>query len=185
MTRRTIIGIIFVVAALLKLASMWNIIHLDWLWQHPWPEYFGVFLIFYIGVELILYSFSHDRDQWLLRPLPISDTGKRMCCAARFGADAYAFHGEAFHGARLDAFCGGVRMDLHEAVITEDEELDLHTFLGGIELIVPSCVNVTVKSHNFIGTVDDKTDKRTTPGTPCLHIVASNFLGGVSVGNED
>ena len=36
------------------------------------------------------------------------------------------YHGETFHGARLDAFCGGIRMDLREAVITEDEESELN-----------------------------------------------------------
>jgi hypothetical protein len=55
-----------------------------------------------------------------------------------------------FHGARLDAFCGGIRMDLREAVITEDEEIDIHTFMGGIELLVPVDVNVIVKSRSFI-----------------------------------
>ena len=101
MNRRTIIGIIFVVAALLKLANMWGIIKLNWLWEHPWPEYFAVFLILYIGVELIIYGFSHDSGQWLQRPLPLGDSGKRMCCSASFGADEYAFDGEPFHGVRL------------------------------------------------------------------------------------
>ena len=65
-------------------------------------------------------------------------------------------HGEAFHGARLDAFCGGIRLDLREAVITEDEEIDIRTFCGGIELFVPTMVNVKVKSQSFLGGVDIK-----------------------------
>ena len=40
--------------------------------------------------------------------------------------------------------------------ITEDEEIDIHTFFGGIEIIVPTTVNVEVKSQNFIGGVDIK-----------------------------
>ena len=184
MNRRTIIGIIFVVAALLKLANMWGIIQLNWLWEHPWPEYFAVFLILYIGVELIIYGFSHDSGQWLQRPLPLGDSGKRMCCSASFGADEYAFDGETFHGARLDALCGGIRMDLRRAVISEDEEIDIHTFAGGIELLVPKNVNLSVKSHNFMGSVDNNTDKRTIPGAPCLHVVASNFFGGVNIKYE-
>ena len=152
MNRRTIIGIIFVVAALLKLANMWGIIKLNWLWEHPWPEYFAVFLILYIGVELIIYGFSHD--------------------------------GEPFHGVRLDALFGGIRMDLRKAVITEDEEIDIHTFAGGIELLVPKNVNLQVKSHNFLGSISDDTNHQTIPGAPCLHIVASNFFGGVNIKYE-
>ena len=184
MNRRTIIGIIFVVAALLKLANMWGIIKLNWLWEHPWPEYFAVFLILYIGVELIIYGFSHDSGQWLQRPLPLGDSGKRMCCSASFGADEYTFDGEPFHGVRLDALFGGIRMDLRKAVITEDEEIDIHTFAGGIELLVPKNVNLQVKSHNFLGSISDNTSHQTISGAPCLHIVASNFFGGVSIKHE-
>ena len=184
MNRRTIIGIIFVVAALLKLANMWGIIKLNWLWEHPWPEYFAVFLILYIGVELIIYGFSHDSGQWLQRPLPLGDSGKRMCCSASFGADEYTFDGEPFHGVRLDALFGGIRMDLRKAVITEDEEVDIHTFAGGIELLVPKNVNLQVKSHNFLGNISDNTNHQTIPGAPCLHIVASNFFGGVNIKYE-
>ena len=75
---------------------------------------------------------------------------------ARTGGDEYVYRGETFHGARLDAFCGGIRMDLREATITEDEEIDIHTFCGGIELFVPNHVNVVVKSRSFIGGVDVK-----------------------------
>ena len=38
MKRRTIIGIIFIVVALLKLADLWGIWYIDWLWKHPWPK---------------------------------------------------------------------------------------------------------------------------------------------------
>lgn len=179
MNRRTIIGIIFIVAALLRLADMWGIVHLNW--EHSWTEYFGPVLLLYVGFELLIYSFRHNRSQWLQRQLPLGEDGKRVCCAVRFGADEYAYKGETFHGARLDAFCGGLRMDLRQAVITQDEEIDVHTFLGGVELLVPEGINVNVTSHSFIGGVGNEIPNREIPGAPCLHIVASNFLGGVNV----
>ena len=184
MRRRTIIGIIFIVAGLLKLADMWNIMQLEWLWQQPWTTYFVVGLIIYIGIELIISSYQHHPDQWLKRPLPIGDDGKRIVCVARYGSDEYVFHGEPFRGARLDAFCGGLRLDLREAVITEDEEIDIHTFMGGVELIVPDRLNVKTKSRSFIGGVGNETNRNVKDGAPTLHIVASNFLGGVSIKNN-
>ena len=51
-----------------------------------------------------------DRDQWLRRPLPIGDEGKRIHCSVHYGADEYVYQGETFKGARLDAFCGGISM---------------------------------------------------------------------------
>ena len=183
MTRRTIIGIIFVVAALLKLFSMWGIIHFDWLWQHPWPEYFGVAILLYIGTELIIFGFSHNNSQWLQRPIPLNEYGKRICCAVRFGGDEYIYHGETFKGARLDAFCGGIRLDLREAVFNEDEEIDIHTFMGGIVLVLPTTINVVVKSRSFIGGVGNEMPSNIIPHAPTLHIIASNFFGGVNIKN--
>ena len=93
------------------------------------------------------------------------------------------YHGEPFHGAYLDAFCGGIRLDLRNALITEDEEIDMRTFIGGIELYVPSNVNVLVKSRSFIGGVSNKSLRNAEETAPCLHIVASNFIGGIDIKN--
>lgn len=183
MNRRTLIGLIFIVGALLKLADMWGIIHLEWLWQRPRMEYFGVFLILYIGVELVISGFRNNRSQWLQHPVPVGDNGKRICCAVHYGADEYTYHGEPFHGAKLDAFCGGLRLDLRDAVISEDEEIDIHTYLGWVELLVPSEVNVVVKSRSFIGGTDNETVKSLNENAHCLHIISSNMFGGVNIRN--
>lgn len=183
MSRRTIIGIIFIVAALLKLADMWSIIHLNW--DHSWTQYFGPLLLLYIGCELVIYSYKKNPSQWLQRPLPLGEDGKRICCFVRFGGDQYIYKGETFHGARLDAFCGGLRLDLRNAVISEDEEIDIHTFLGGVELLVPENVNVVVNSHSFIGGVGNETVPCPDKGAHRIHISASNFLGGVSVKHSE
>ena len=179
MSRRKIVGIIFIVAALLKLADMWGILHLNW--DHSWTQYFGPLLLLYIGCELVIYSYQKSPSQWLQRPLPLGEDGKRICCTARFGGDEYIYRGETFHGARLDAFCGGIRLDLRGAVINEDEEIDIHTFLGGVELLVPKTVNVVVNSHSFIGGVGNETVTCTDQDARRIHVSASNFLGGVSI----
>jgi hypothetical protein len=184
MKLRTLIGIIFIAASLVKLASIWGLIQPDWVEsvsQQSWTVYFAPLLLIYIGVVQIIESFKEDRDQWLRRPLPIGEDGKRIYCAVSYGADEYIFRGEPFHGAHLRAFCGGLRMDLRNAVITEDEEIDIHTFLGGVVLYVPTSVNVVVRSRSFIGGVGNETDRNVKPDAPCLHIVARNLCGGVSV----
>ena len=185
MKTRTIIGLLLMVAGLWKLANMWGIVENDWLWRQPWTAYVAPALLLHLGAATIVDSYRQDPDQWLQRPLPIGEDGKRICCSVHYGGDEYVYHGETFHGARLDAFCGGIRMDMREAVITEDEVIDIHTFLGGVELIVPSHVKVTVKSRSFIGGVGNHTshDDQHPTDVPCLHIVVSNFLGGVDIKN--
>ena len=186
MKPRTIIGILFIVASLLKLATLWGILHWSWfetMTEGPWCMYFCIFVLLYVGVHLIIDSFRGDSDQWLQRPLPIGEDGKRIRCSAHYGGDKYVYHGETFHGARLDAFCGGIRMDLREAVITEDEEIDIRTFCGGIEIFVPTTVNVDVKSQSFIGGVGNHARGNADSTAPTLHVIASNFLGGVDIKN--
>ena len=186
MKPRTVIGALFVVASLLKLATLWGILHWSWfetMSEGRWAMYFCIFILLWVGVHLIVESYRRDPDQWLQRPLPIGEDGKRICCSVHYGGDEYVYHGEAFHGARLDAFCGGIRIDLREAVITEDEEIDIHTFCGGIELIVPTTVNMEVKSRSFIGGVGNHVTHATDPKAPTIHIVASNFFGGVDIKN--
>jgi len=185
MKRRTIVGIIFIAAALLRLIDMWGICHLEFTGQQPWTTYFGVFLVLYIGIELVISSYQQDPDQWLQRPIPPAEEGKRMCCSVRYGGDKYIFRGEPFHGARIDVFCGGIRLDLRKAVITEDEEIDIHSFMGGVELIVAEDINVEVKNRNFIGSVANRTNRSTKTDGHCLHIIASNMFGSVSIKNKE
>ena len=159
MKPRTIIGLVFIVASLTKLATIWGFIKWEWfarVSEEPWVTYFCIGLLIYVGVSLVIDSYRRDPDQWLQRPLPIGENGKRICCSVRYGGDEYIYRGEPFHGARLDAFFGGIRMDLRNAAITEDEEIEIHTFFGGIELFVPQTVNVLVKSRSFIGGVKMK-----------------------------
>ena len=184
MKPRTIIGIVFIVASLTKLATIWGIIEWNWfakVSEEPWVTYFCICLLIYVGVSLIIDSYRRDPDQWLQRPLPIGEDGKRICCSVHYGGDEYIYRGEPFHGARLDAFCGGIRMDLRNATITEDEEIEIHTFCGGIELFVPQTVNVVVKSRSFIGGVGNHASRIAGKDAPCLHIIANNFLGGVDI----
>ena len=186
MKPRTIIGILFIVASLLKLATLWGILHWSWfetISEGPWAMYFGIFVLLYVGVHLVIDSYRRDPDQWLQRPLPIGEDGKRICCSVHYGGDEYIYRGESFHGARLDAFCGGIRMDLRGAVIAEDEEIEIHTFCGGIEFLVPQTVNVVVQSRSFIGGVGNHSSRITGEDAHCLHIIANNFLGGVDIVN--
>ena len=161
---------------------MWGIVQLNW--DHSWTEYFGPVLLLYVGIEMLIYSLSHNPSQWLQRPLPDGEDGKRMCCSVRFGADEYVYRGEPFRGARLDALCGGLRLDMRQALINEDEEIDIHTFLGGVEILVPANVNVIVNSHDFLGGVSDETVKSPDSVFRTIHITARNFLGGVSIKHQ-
>lgn len=186
MKTRTIIGIVLIIASLTKLATIWGLIKWSWfanVSEGPWATYFCICLLIYVGMSLLIDSYRRDPDQWLQRTLPIGEDGKRIYCSVHYGGDEYVYRGEPFHGAHLDAFCGGIRMDLRNATVTEDEEIEIHTFCGGIELFVPQTVNVVVKSRSFIGGVGNHASRIAGKEAPTLHIIAYNFLGGVDIKN--
>ena len=184
MKTKGLVGIILVTGCLLKIATLTGLIHIVWLERvESWETYFSLFILLYVGLWLIFDSIRSNRDLWIQRPIPRSKEGQRIDCAVSFGGDEYTYNGEPFHGARLVTKCGGIRMDLRNAKITKDEEIDISTFMGGVELFVPTSVNIEVKSRSFIGGVGNETLKSIHPDAPCLHIVASNILGGVSVRN--
>ena len=120
---KIVVGIIMVVALLLKLAVMLGILHLSWLENEPSDSlelYLAIFILLYLGCWLIIDGFRSDPGQWLQRPLPLNEDGKRISCSASFGGDEYIYKGETFHGARLEATFGGIRLDLRNAVINEE-----------------------------------------------------------------
>ena len=101
MKPRTFIGLVFIVASLTKLATIWGFIKWEWfsrVSEEPWVTYFTICLLIYVGVSLIIDSYRRDPDQWLQRPLPIGEDGKRICCSVRYGGDEYIYRGEPFHG---------------------------------------------------------------------------------------
>lgn len=57
--------------------------------------------------------------------------------------------------------------------------------MGGIELIVPKEINIVVKSRSFIGGVSNHAGMSVKNGAPSLHVIASNFFGGVSIRDKD
>ncbi|MCR4764573.1 MAG: cell wall-active antibiotics response protein [Bacteroidaceae bacterium] len=180
------VGIILVLGSSLKLATMVGIIHLNWLdggTSDALELYLALFILLYVGIWLIINGFDTNADQWLQRPLPLNEDGKRILCQVSFGGDEYIYRGETFHGARLEANCGGIRLDLRNATFTEDEEIDIRTLFGGVELWVPPTINIEIKSRSFIGGVGNEATKCANPEAPCLHIIASNIFGGVAIRN--
>ena len=109
-----IIGILLVVPSLLKLGTIWGLFRINWLegnFMNTLEIYVVLFVMLYVGIWLIADGFRNNHDQWLQRPLPIGEEGKRISCSVSFGGDEYVYHGESFHGAHLMTKCGGIRMD--------------------------------------------------------------------------
>ena len=91
---KIVIGIILLVGCLLKLAVMLGLFHISWLENEHTDSmelYLALFVMLYLGCWLVLDGFRNSHDQWLQRPLPLNEDGKRILCQVSFGGDEYIY----------------------------------------------------------------------------------------------
>ena len=83
----------------------------------------------------------------------------------------------------VSVLCGGVDLDLREAVLGQHEvTIQLAVILGGVEIKVPHGVRVINNTSSFLGGVElNGTDQVTDPNAPVVHLTGTCMLGGVEV----
>ena len=91
---------------------------------------------------------------------------------------------QSFKGGEVNAFMGGVEVDLTAADV-EDEEAVIVVFalMGGIEIRVPRDWTVTAHVTPFMGAMEDKTDRSESNPEKRLTIRGFVMMGGVEVRN--
>ncbi len=200
-TFRGIIGIILVVASLLKLATMWGIMHLSWLenaTEEPNVYYFATAILIFVGLHLIYEGFKgYHANNYITKRLKIV-VGIIMVVALLL---------------KLAVMLGILHLSWLENEPSDSLELYLAIFIllylgcwliidgfrsdpgqwlqrplprtcfGGVELMVPPTINIEVKSRSFFGGVGNETMKCDDPEVPCLHVIVSNVFGGVTIRN--
>lgn len=164
----------------------------------------GVFWIF-VGLWLLLGNLGVLRlEFWDLWPIPIIMIGGYLVWQAMYGADragarepeshfsALAVMGgvgrkinsQAFTGGEATALLGGVKIDLHDAVIAGEEAvIDVFAFWGGIEVSVPQGWAVVNRVVALLGGADDRTKPPTSPTSKRLVIRGVCIMGGVELKN--
>ncbi len=101
--------------------------------------------------------------------------------SAVFSAQKIVCAFEPFTGASINAIFGGVDLNLRDAIITEDVVMDCTAVFGGVDIFVPSNINIKVSSVPIFGGVSDKTNRAHNPGAPTLFINATCMFGGIDI----
>ena len=100
---------------------------------------------------------------------------------ATFSGRKDVFQNEVFEGASVDAIFGGVELDLRNAQIQQDRVINASAVFGGIEIFLPSGVNVKVKSTPIFGGVDNKINYTKGENIPTIYVNAFSLFGGVEI----
>ena len=101
--------------------------------------------------------------------------------SATFSGQNILCDNEVFEGATLDAVFGSVTLRLEQAIINEDVIINCNATFGGVEIYLPSDVNVKVSSTPIFGGVTNKKRNLANPNAPTVFITATCMFGGVEI----
>ena len=120
-----------------------------------------------------------------------SETKSASSSTANSSVDLHAFwahvvrrsNSQEFRGGEAHAFMGACEIDLRDASPARGEaKLDVHAFMGGIEIIVPTDWTVVSRVHALLGEFDDRT-RAPKDESKRLIITGGVFMGGIEVRN--
>lgn len=92
-----------------------------------------------------------------------------------------ASHAQAFRGGSVTTAFGGVRLDLRDVTLADgDASLELKTFFGGVQILVPQGWRVDMADRSAAGGSDVSVEDTAEP-TGHLSVSTRTVFGGVQV----
>ncbi len=138
------------------------------------------FILVMIGISIIFKDTFNKKIADKIKNLN-SEKGNFEEYCATFGGQKVDLSGQEFTGANLDAIFGSVELDISKATIKKDQVINANAIFGGIEIRVPSGVNIKVKSTPIFGGVDNKTKTNYKEELPTIYINGVAMFGGVEI----
>ena len=179
------IGFIILAIGAMMMAKALGYNVFDCILEADWKKYIIPVVVILIGFKIMFSSVSgreHTANMKLCE-IPEVAEGEPLKISVAFSGNAYNLRDEDFYGARIDAFMGGVSMDLHGARIHDGSVLEIHTLIGGVELKLPQDVDVQIHSSCFIGGVGKPSSCSHSNEAKRLIINANCMIGGVGIKN--
>ncbi len=166
------IGVLIGVALLLVCQDILN-------WDLIWKLTLPVILII-AGLSIIFKDTIGGKFNAEIKRLNKNSNNLNECCAT-FSGQNVKIENEKFTGANLTAVFGGVKYDLRNAIIESDVVINANSTFGGIEIYVPSNVNVKIKSTSIFGGVENKSNTAVNEKEHTIYINGTALFGGVEI----
>lgn len=152
-----------------------DIINFEIIWKLMLP-----FILVMLGLSLIFKDLLHSKVKKEIKKLNKEKKDDKEYVAT-FGSCEANFNGVKFEGTDLTAVFGGIKCDLRDAIIKDDEVINATAIFGGVDILVPSGVNVIVSSTSLFGGVDNKSKNVVDSKAKTIYINATCIFGGVDV----
>lgn len=133
-----------------------------------------------VGVCFIFKDVVGGKINKEIKKLNANKKGDTEYCAT-FSGQNINYDNQEFNGADLTSVFGGVKCDLRNAIINSDQVINASATFGGIDILVPSNVQVKVKSTPIFGGVSDKTAHTASTEAPTIYVNATCVFGGVEI----
>lgn len=142
-----------------------------------WKLLLPVILVI-IGLSMIFKDFLKREVSDEIEKLNKTNKNTKEYCAVFSGQDIN-FEKEEFKGANVSAIFGGIKLDLRNAIIKNNQVININAIFGGVDILVPDNIKVITQSTSIFGGVDNK--KFNNDGKMILYINATAVFGGVDI----
>ena len=179
-----IVGSIVLAIGVMMLLRVLGVEEFNWFFGFHWTKYILPVVIILFGIKF-LFSTGKDHqgnhDGMVDKALPEPNDDGILKMQAACSGSKYNLCGEQFNGAKLEIFMGGMSIDLRGAIIEKDCVIDVHAFMGGLELFVPTDIRIQTQSNCFIGGVGNDLPRYNQDAKHTIIVKANCFIGGVDI----
>lgn len=138
-------------------------------WQLVWPA-----ILILVGMTILVRGFGRGGHA--------SDSERQEVMAIVSGSRVVSTSPN-FKEANITALMGGAQLDLRKAGLADQVTIDVFTFWGGVEIIVPEDVLVENKTLSIMAGVEDQTSQALDKKTKTVTVKGMAIMGGVSIRN--
>lgn len=96
-----------------------------------------------------------------------------------FSGQKEIYPNQQFSGASILTIFGGMELDLRNAIINEDIVINSTSICGGVNILVPSNVNIKISSIPIFGGAANKARPCVNVNAPTIYINATCIFGGL------
>ncbi len=145
-------------------------------WEMVWKLLIA-FSITLLGIKTVFSSISKRKKL-------AKNVADRTLCNAIFSGKECKYQKKIFHGAKLSAIFGGIKLNLVNAVIQEDVDVEVCAVFGGCTIILPKNVDVHIENNGFMGGVTDKSSSKSKKDFT-VNLKSTTFFGGIDIKTEE